>query len=295
MPPAKSWLKWTAIGLGSVVGLVVVLVLSLQAASLVKQSKRYAIPQEQLALTALPDLARGEHLVKLECVGCHGDNLDGHVFFSTFAMGTLYSRNLTKGTGGIGRTFSTADFVRAIRYGVGPDGHTVLFMPTNAFEHFSDADLASIIAYVQQVSPVDHDVPLPHIGPMARILTVLTPFPLFSAEQVEKNPNRVMPSPSDTVAFGSYLAHIAGCLECHGPTLGGGGGGGTNITPGGPLGKWTEADFMRAIKEGKRPDGTAIPETMPWKDMSRMSDQELDAVWQYVHSVPPVTPPPKKS
>jgi hypothetical protein len=52
-----------------------------------------------------------------------------------------------------------------------------------------------------------------------------------------------------------------------------------NITPHAPgLKDWTEEDFIRALREGKRKDGTAISEYMPWRACGQMSDAELKAM-----------------
>ena len=48
---------------------------------------------------------------------------------------------------------------------------------------------------------------------------------------------------------------------------------------------WTEADFFRALREGRRPDGTVLdPEKMPWVRSGRMTDDEIRAVWRYLRS-----------
>ncbi len=60
-----------------------------------------------------------------------------------------------------------------------------------------------------------------------------------------------------------------------------------NLTPA-ALGSWQLADFRRALREGKRPDGSAIDPFMPWQAMGRMSDEELAAVWAYLQTLPPV-------
>lgn len=49
---------------------------------------------------------------------------------------------------------------------------------------------------------------------------------------------------------------------------------------------WTEEDFIRALREGKRKDGSAISEYMPWKAYGQMSDAELKAIWAYLQTVP---------
>lgn len=60
-----------------------------------------------------------------------------------------------------------------------------------------------------------------------------------------------------------------------------------NITPA-AIGSWTLADFSRALRTGKRPDGTTINQLMPWPFTAQMTDTEINALWLYVHAVPPV-------
>ena len=59
-----------------------------------------------------------------------------------------------------------------------------------------------------------------------------------------------------------------------------------NLTLGGELGKWTEADFMKAIRTGVRPDGRVLSAAMPWPYAKNMTDDELRATWMYIHSLP---------
>ena len=54
------------------------------------------------------------------------------------------------------------------------------------------------------------------------------------------------------------------------------------------IGLWTEADFMRALREAKRPVGAPIDSTvMPWPIAGKMTDAEIHVVWHYLKSVPP--------
>jgi hypothetical protein len=39
------------------------------------------------------------------------------------------------------------------------------------------------------------------------------------------------------------------------------------------------------MREGRRPDGSEISEFMPWRFMSAMQDDELEAIWMYLRSV----------
>jgi mono/diheme cytochrome c family protein len=138
---------------------------------------------------------------------------------------------------------------------------------------------------------VDKELPTTRIGPLARVLSVLTPFPLIPARIVDHQ--RVQPESvpeAATPEYGKYLADVGGCTGCHGPGLSGGAMGpgkpASNLTPAG-IGSWSEADFVRALREGKRPVGADIDSlSMPWKLSGLMTDAEIHAVWLYLKSVP---------
>ena len=88
------------------------------------------------------------------------------------AMGRLFGPNLTRGRGGLPEGFSDRDFERAIRHGVAPDGRGLFLMPSVDYAHFTEGDMADLIAYVKSVPAVDREtVPL-RIGPVARALLV---------------------------------------------------------------------------------------------------------------------------
>jgi hypothetical protein len=57
-------------------------------------------------------------------------------------------------------------------------------------------------------------------------------------------------------------------------------------TPGGKLGFWTEEQFINTIRNGVTPGGHLLTERMPWKTYSQMNDEELEAIWQYLRSLP---------
>jgi hypothetical protein len=96
------------------------------------------------------------------------------------------------------------------------------------------------------------------------------------------------------VASGRYLA--ASCWGCHGRGFAGAPGPGAapgrplaaNLTPDAQsgIGAWSEADFIRALREGVRPDGSAISDAMPWKNFGRMNDTELKALYRFLRQVP---------
>jgi mono/diheme cytochrome c family protein len=63
-----------------------------------------------------------------------------------------------------------------------------------------------------------------------------------------------------------------------------------NITPDPEtgIGKWTEAQIVRAIREGIRPDGTLIGPPMPVGFYHRMADDDVNAIVAWLRAQPPI-------
>jgi len=102
---------------------------------------------------------------------------------------------------------------------------------------------------------------------------------------------------------GEYLAKAGGCLGCHteekdkaAPFAGGralktpfGTFYGPNITPHpqAGIGRWSEADFMRALREGRRPDGAHYFPAFPYPSFTLISDADLRDLFAYLRSLKP--------
>lgn len=102
------------------------------------------------------------------------------------------------------------------------------------------------------------------------------------------------PDMSATVEYGEYLVNTNDCRICHGPELNGGPFPdptitkiSPNLTPGGELGFWSEEDFVNVIQTGVTPSGHQLdPEFMPWPSYSKFYNEELQAIWLYLQSLP---------
>jgi mono/diheme cytochrome c family protein len=102
---------------------------------------------------------------------------------------------------------------------------------------------------------------------------------------------------------GEYLSKAGGCLGCHTeekekatPYAGGralktpfGTFYGPNITPHpqAGIGRWSEADFIRALREGRRPDGAHYFPAFPYPSFTFISDADLRDLWAYFRTVAP--------
>lgn len=241
-------------------------------------------------------VARGEHLVRalVKCVDCHGEDLGGQLMLDDPAIGTLYAPNLTRGRGGLPTVYDDASYERAIRHGLGRDGRRLVVMPSEEYQRVSDEDLGAVVAYLKAVPPVDREHPLPRLGPLARVLYLAGEFPLFGYDKITHADEAVPSVPVDTTAaYGKYIGDV-GCSGCHGAGYGGGAIPGgppdwpppANLTPTG-IGHYTYESFVTALREGKRPDGSAINPFMPIAATKLMTDIELKATWNYLRTLPP--------
>jgi mono/diheme cytochrome c family protein len=256
-----------------------------------KFRRHYDVRVEALAIpTDEASLARGKHLVDnvMNCHDCHDKDLGGRILFDGgILMARLPGPNLTRGKGGIGSHYSDADWIRALKHGLRRDGSPLVVMPSQWFSELTASDMAAIVAYLKTVPPVDRELPSLRVGPMGRLLVMSDPK-LIPAQLIDHSKPLVAAAPIELVARGEQLAGIAGCRSCHLADLVGGGGpppGGANITPVG-IGAWTKEDFFRTLRTGRTPDNRTLSETMP-RALGNMSDEELDAIWAYLKTVPP--------
>ena len=291
----KRFLRLAGRGLTGLIAVLVFGTALVYAVSTRRLNRVYSFNDPQLAVPSdSASVAKGRHFVQAigKCASCHGDDLAGKVTADNFLIGRLYSANLTRGKGGIGSTYTDADYVRAIRHGVGRDGRPLAAMPADAFYYINDADLANSIAYLKTIPPVDAAIPARRIGPLARALAVLTDFPLLPAEKIPLHgPRPPVVSVGASHEYGDYLATTGACKSCHLADLAGGvpvekNVFSANLTPR-AIGTWSEADFRKSLREGIRPNGRVLSAVMPWPYTRFMTDDEIHALWLYVHSVAP--------
>lgn len=64
-----------------------------------------------------------------------------------------------------------------------------------------------------------------------------------------------------------------------------------NITPDPEtgIGKWTEAEIVTALRNGKRPDDTVIGPPMPIRFYRQLSDRDAAAIAAYLRSLRPIS------
>ena len=138
-----------------------------------------------------------------------------------------------------------------------------------------------------------------------RALSLLFVIPLalvLSACGGPSGDGQPLKSAPEQIARGKYRARAADCAACHtapgGPALAGGAAlespfgslYGSNITPDPEtgIGKWSADDFYRAMHDGSSPGGRQLYPAMPYTSYRGMSRADVDAVYAYLMSAPPV-------
>lgn len=283
----------------AIAGVVVVLLVAVGAVYAISESRlnqTFNVPAKPIDVPAGAEaIAEGKRIATYRaCADCHAADFGGQIIFDG-PEGHVMSANLTAGKGGIGKTFSDADFARAIRHGVKPDGKGVVVMPATDYYNMSDTDMGYLIAYLRSLPPVDRTQDASQGSLVFRALYVLNQVPLLAAERIDHNAQLTPPAPAVTREYGEYLSKT--CTGCHTTTFAGGPILGmpadrphsANLTPAGNLAHWTEQDFITTLRTGVRPGGKPLNNMdMPWQSFAHMNDTELKALWLYLKSLPAV-------
>jgi mono/diheme cytochrome c family protein len=142
---------------------------------------------------------------------------------------------------------------------------------------------------------------------MKKIFSVLAATGLLVLGSASKDLTAVHAAEATVVEKGRYLVTAGGCISCHtdykkkGEPFAGGAPIPTpfgtfyppNITPDETygIGAWSDADFVRAMREGKRPDGAHYFPSFPYTSYTQITETDLKAMKAYLFSIPAVAQP----
>jgi len=311
--------------LGLAVSALVVLVVAFVTYLRVAFPKVGPAPDMKVELTPAR-LERGAYLVRnvADCAGCHSPrSLDRYGFPAdetrAFTGGFELSKILSDIPGDITTpnltpvhlgSWSDGEIYRAIAEGVNREGRPIFpMMPYLAIGKLDREDVLSIIAYLRSLEPAGTEQPANSLSFPFSLIARTIPVP---ARHVTR------PDPASAVAYGAYLVRAAGCFDCHTPVdahhepiaaMEGAGGqefkihsGGTqivvrppNITPDRDtgIGAWDKATFLGAIRARASLTGQSVPfgepnHIMPYRELGRMTDQDLGAIYDYLRTLAPV-------
>lgn len=284
---------------GLVALIIIVLVILVGYIFISSDNKMNTVYQvEALSLDIPTDessLVEGERIfLSRRCGDCHGIDGGGDPTMADDpAFGTFGSANLTSGEGGLGQTYVAEDFIRSIQHGVDAEGRPLFIMPSNDWQQMPEAELASLIAYILSLEPVDREIPEPQPGFIARVGVAFGIFP-FAAEEIDHDAAGLLDvEAAATVEYGTFLALV--CNDCHTDNYGGGpifdvaNTIALNISSHEDgIGNWSLEEFSRAVRSAVRPDGSVIAAAMPWQWYTHLTDVEVEAIYLFLQSTEPV-------
>jgi mono/diheme cytochrome c family protein len=305
----KPFLKWAGSILTGLLTLIPALLLVLALIGFYKLNQPHANPVSNIQVARTPaQIARGKQLAAI-CISCHTNGnqlpLSGTNMLDKFGfipLGTFYAPNLTP-SGNI-RDWSDGEIIRAIREGVHKNGRTLLVMPAGDFRNMSDEDVQALVAYLRSQPATGEPTPDNQFNLLGAIIINL--FDFRTAQQ----PTGSIAAPQiGTKEYGKYMVDVIGCRDCHGDQLQGKADNGQPGPPPGPnltllIPQWTEEQFMTFFNKGTMPGGSQVPMvTLPtgfteprmnWPMVrAATTDDELKAMYAYLHSLPPVDGPAK--
>jgi mono/diheme cytochrome c family protein len=221
-------------------------------------------------------IAHGKRLARvLDCLGCHGSNLQGHnVTADEPSYGDMNAPNLTLTL----TKYNDADIARLLRHGVPKDGRTFWFMPVESFQFLSDADLAALIAYLRSFKPAGKQLP-----------------PIVKGKGFEKDLERGFGNATDQIARyrahppvdlgevhaqGRYIVETT-CTACHNGELEGYPGFTPNLDI---AGSYTPEELTRLLTtgEGKVKKNLGMMSEMAKSNFSHFTPKERAAVVAYI-------------
>ncbi|WP_112662497.1 c-type cytochrome [Microvirga flavescens] len=228
----------------------------------------------------------------------------GHALTSPF--GTFHVPNISPDKkDGIG-SWSRADFIRAMREGVAPDGrHYYPAFPYTSYQRMSAADLADLFAFMGTLPPVEgrapaHELPFP--------FNIRRGLGLWKLAFLDGKPFQPDATKSAAWNRGAYLVNGPGhCAECHsernfmggivedrrfagGPDPEGGRGTVPNITPDPTgIGGWSREELSTLFKTGETPNYDTVGGAMSpvIRNTAQLSEADREAMAEYLLSLAP--------
>lgn len=312
---ARAWklknaiLKWGGVIVAGLLTLISTAMLLLALVGFTKLNERFNNPIANIQVRGTAaQIARGEQLAHI-CTNCHTADgqlpLSGTNMIAKFPfppVGTLYAPNLTP-TGDI-TYWTDGEVIRAIREGLHKNGRALLIMPSNNFRNMSDDDVQALVAYLRSQPATGGPTPNNQFNLLGAMFINLSDFRRAQQPVVSVT----APQPG-TPEYGKYMVDITGCRDCHGDQLQGRLDNGQPGPPPGPnltliVPQWTEEQFMTFFNTGVLPGGKTVPiitlpsgfsePRMPWPMVrAGTTDEELKAIYAYLHSLPIVEGPAK--
>ena len=260
-----------------------------------------ANPAADLKVAGAPEqIARGEYLVNLSCVGCHGAvdvngvPTEAHPLSGGFNIaaaegfgfiGDMVTENLTPGGKLAG--YSDGELFRVLRHAVDQKGHRLSFMSFLPYSQLSNDDTEAIIAYLRTLPAA------PTAGATGDKLNfvgaVMLGAGMFGPASAPAADTITAPPQGMTAEYGKYVATFGECRGCHGSDMTGSAATAVSAAIPNPrplVAAHSEAEFVEMMRTGIRPGDRPFPDTMPWQNAAKMTDDDLAALYAYLKTQP---------
>lgn len=256
---------------------------------MVRGTHEPSVPPFALALpTDRASIDEGERIARTRgCFGCHGEQLQGEVFFSEPWVGTVVAPNLSALVPG----YDDAALERAIRHGYRRNGELLYGMPSEMYHELDDDDTARLIAWLRTVPRVDGEPRVSAYGPLGRLGLLLGQLlPARHYIETETPP----PPPSDSAhRLGYYVARTS-CTECHGNELAGDGQGTPALGP--MAASYSLDEFAAFLRTGVASGGRDLPmmSGVARGRFAHLTPPEVTSLHAYLQSLVPGAPPVRR-
>lgn len=147
-----------------------------------------------------------------------------------------------------------------------------------------------------------------------KCIKLIVLIPLFTGAVVfagcsETEPEATKPATDAQIKHGAYMARAADCIACHTEPGGEPYTGGLRMdTPFGPIyssnitpddetgiGLWTQEEFYQALHDGVGRHHKYLYPVMPFSFYTKMTREDVDAIYGYLKSLKPINKPPKRN
>jgi len=282
-------LKWVLGSLGVILILIAIFAFVTITKGEAKVAVQYSLEYDDALIPSdSASIALGRYIAESHaCQACHKSDFSGEIMVDAPPF-TIVPSNLTRGVGGVGASFSDADWLRAIRHGVGQDGRGLLIMPSEAYHNMSDEEVGALIAYLKQVPPVNNELPKTTFKALGKFIMGISEDMKLAPDLLPLEPRMVMPELGPTAEWGKYRASVF-CQVCHGNDLLGA----QSPDPAAPFApdlratqSWGLDGFKKSLREGVTPSNRKIAdEFMPWSSIGNLSDVEIEALYAYISTL----------
>lgn len=282
------------------------------------------IPVPDITVSSDPEvIEHGRYLAMhvAVCMDCHStrnwDYYSGPIVPGTLGQGgerfdeesglpgVMLSKNITPYNLG---DWSDGELFRGITGGLQKNGDALFpLMPYDAYRTMDEDDLLAIMAYIRTLEPIENDIPKHQLN-----------FPLsLIVNSIPREAELRRIDRSDALAYGEYVATLAGCTWCHTPLNASQQVDTDRLLAGGHefvmgeyvvrasnissdkdtgIGSWTLEKFIAGFRRYQSAEGRMIPMAeggyntlMPWTMYANMTDKDLDAIFTFLQASEPMT------